>query len=140
VFLEIHYGAPQNSSKKNVDTEVWMLLVVLFQPLSMRFLKIESFFFCVISRSFCVSWRTKNWSNPSVLKENLKLKMIGLLVIYMWWDWKLNYPQESLVKACVCSCLSFILIIRFDVQLHVYSFYISLANTANFRILIVFIV
>lgn len=62
--------------------------------------------FFVISRSFSVSCRTQNCSNPLVLKENLQLKMIGLVVIYMWWDWKLNYPKESLVEACVCSSLA----------------------------------
>lgn len=33
--------------------------------------------FFVTSRRFCVSW-----SNPLVLRENVKLKMVGLVTIY----------------------------------------------------------
>lgn len=48
-----------------------------------------------------------------VLKENLKLKMIGLIVIRV-------VGLKAEFKACGCSNLSFILIIHFGIKLLVY--------------------
>lgn len=67
----------------------------------------------MISGSFCLGWRTKNCSNMLVLKETLKLKMIGLIVICV-------VGLKTEFKACGCSSLSFILIIHFGIKLLVY--------------------